>query len=549
MRAGMVPDGIGGASSFSSRIFLAGENSAVLGILFQSIIRMNLTLLQNLILTPVLIIAIIALMYRFVRRNFPSLRLGVLFFVFAVSLLGYYFLTQLTASNALKNIFVCVYPFCPWAQKLLIFVIIAAGAFIILKVSDELIFSTYLLKRADIHVPSLFRSILIFALLAVIVLIVLRIEFGLKLTGILTSSAILSVILGLALQDTLSNIIAGIVLHIEKPFSIGDWVKIGASEGEVVEISWRATRLKTLDGNYIVLPNTNTSKEIVLNYYKPSRAHAITFNIGLAYASAPNTAKEIILKTIQDCQHVLDNPSPSVYTTAFGDHAVQYEIRVWINDHAIHKKITDDIMTKLWYSLRRNNIQIPFPIRTVYMHKEDEGENIHSLSEREKAIKDIELFRDIPEKDVQQLAEVSKIKCFTKGEKIITQGEEGYSLYIITHGHVNIVSFDARGHVIPIRELKQGDYFGEMSLLTGEKRSATVMAGSEAALIEIESRDILPIIKKHPQLMEVLSQKLAERKLATKDIIDKAILTEKLLEKEALSKNIFHKIKEFFAGR
>lgn len=194
-------------------------------------------------------------------------------------------------------------------QRLGIFAVILVGSIIILKIIDKLIFNRYLLKKLNIHIPALYRDILIFIILAIIVIATLRIEFGLKLTGILTSSAIISVIIGLALQDTLSNIIAGIVLHIEKPFKLGDWIRIGEREGEIVEISWRATRLKTIEGNYIITPNTNISKETILNYYEPTKAHEITFQIGIEYPAAPNLVKEILLKSILDCSDILKEPA------------------------------------------------------------------------------------------------------------------------------------------------------------------------------------------------------------------------------------------------
>lgn len=500
---------------------------------------MNLFVLQKLILLPILILFILLFLFRFTKRNFRSIRLGAAFFLFAVSLLGYFYANQFGSISIYLQ---------QWPQRLFIFIAVISGSVIILKIFDEIIFTKYLLEKADIRVPSLFRDIIIFTLLAVIILLTLRIEFGIKLTGILTSSAIISVIIGLALQDTLANIIAGIVLHIEKPFKIGDWIKTGEREGEVIEISWRATRIRTLDNNYIVIPNTNISKDIILNYYEPARAHAISFSIGLEYTAAPNKVKEVILKTIEDCRDILKNPAPIVYTANYGDYAIQYEIKIWIDDHSLHKKIQDEIMTKLWYSLRRNNIHIPFPIRTVYLQKEPKKTEVDPEM-RKDIIKNTGLFQDVSDEDILQIARLSKIKHFANGERIIIQGEKGYSLYIIIQGQATVLGQSERGTLVPVKNLKEGEYFGEMSLLTGETRSATVIADNDILLIEVEANDILPIIKKNPNLMEILSRKLAERKIATKDILDKFLANEKLIEKEALSRNIFYRIKEFFSGK
>jgi small-conductance mechanosensitive channel len=429
---------------------------------------------------------------------------------------------------------------------------VSTASLIVLKISDELIFNIYLLRKANVRVPVLFRDILMFTFLAIVVIIMLRIEFGFQLTGILTSSAIVSVIIGFALQDTLANIIAGIVMHIEKPFDIGDWIKVGDREGEVVETSWKATRLRTLEGNYIVIPNTIISKEIIINYHKPTKAHALVFGIGIAYHIPPSKVKEAVLRTISDCSNVLTNPSPRTTIKSFGDSSINYEIRVWIDNHAVANRVQDDILSKLWYSLKREDIQIPFPIRTIYMQKEQDQKDktqTEAVETKKNIIKNISLFQDIPGGEITHLAELSKLKTFTNEEKIIFQGEEGHSLFIITKGTVNVFTKDMSGNDIAVKDLKEGDYFGEMSLLTGEKRSATLISKGDTTVLEIEAAALSHILHKNPSLIEALSSKLAERKLATKDLLDKAILNDKTTEAEILSKNIFNRIKNFFSGK
>lgn len=459
--------------------------------------------------------------------------------------MGYYYLQYFNKPDLFP--FISSY-ISPWAEKLFIVTLILSVSIITLKVFDEIIFAKYLYGKANIHVPNLFRDIIVFTLLAGIIATTLRVEFGFRLTGLLTSSAILSAIIGLALQDTLSNIISGIVLHIEKPFEIGDWIKIGEQEGEVVEISWRATRLRTIDGNFIVIPNINTSKEIVLNYYKPTKDHAITIKIGIDYSTPPASVKETVLKTIKDCDNILLFPDPAVNVLSFGDSSILYEIKFWIRDHSLLKRIQDDVMTKLWYSLKRKDIHIPFPIQTVYLKQEDKAPDTSlDLETKMDMIKKIELFHDLSGNDLIQIAKTCSPLNFTSGEKIVTLGDEGHSLFLVAQGTVDVVNYDSKGSMIHLKELSSGNYFGEMSLLTGEKRSATVMAKNEVSVLKIASENIVPIIKKNPKIMEAISHKLAERKVTTKDIMDKAILNEKLAEKEALSVNILGKIRAFFS--
>lgn len=499
------------------------------------------------IVQAVLLWGVTGLAYVLTRKLFPRFRLGVMFFSLGFSWTAHVLLKQLMDLGIVSKIL-----FYVWLEKFFMAVFIFAAAIIVLKILDGLIFDRYLLRKGKARIPTLFRDIIILFVLFIMVLIVMRIEFGFNLAGLLTSSAILSIVIGLALQDTLANIISGIVLHIEKPFKIGDWIKTGGNEGEVVEMSWRATRLKTLDGNYIVIPNVNISKETVLNYYEPSRAHAIVFQIGLDYTVAPQQAKAALLESLHDSAYVLKLPEPAVRMINFGDSAIQYEIKIWIEDHSIYKQILDDVMTKIWYRLKRENIQIPFPIHTVLFQKSQECKVEKAYSDRasrQNCIKGIGLFEGMPEAGLMELAEKSRVKLFSRGERIIVQGQTGDSLYVILKGQVGVISDDGRGNTIPIQGLQEGDYFGEMSLLTGEKRSATVIAQSEVSVLEIASSDLLPILRENTNLMQNLSQVLAERKLTTQNVVNQVIQAQKISEKEALSKTILGRIRAFFSGR
>ncbi len=504
--------------------------------------------MANSMIVLLLFVLAIFLVHRVVKRNFTTLHLGPLFFFLGLAVAGYFILEQIYVFNIAR----AFSDTGPWLSKLLVFAIIFLGSIIVLKVCDDLIFNRYLLKKEDVQIPTLFRDIIIFTVLIIVVLVTIKVEFGIRITGILASSAVLTVIIGLALQDTLSNIIAGIVLHIERPFGMGDWIKAGDQEGRVAELSWRATRLRTIEGNFIIIPNTNIAKETILNYYKPTKIHSLTFNIGIEYKAAPNKVKELFLKSIDDCKDVLKKPAPAVYVTEFGDHAVEYEVKVWIENHAIYKNIKDDIMTKIWYRLGREKVEIPFPVRTVYLHDSDKIKAAGKAAAGQKKVKvisQVNLFRDVPEDIIRQLAESAWIKHFSLGEKIITEGDAGHSLFVIVNGNVRVTAPGPKGENVILNNLADGEYFGEMSLLTGEKRSATVEAGSDVTLLEIDADAIAPVVEKNPQLIEVMSRELAGRKLETKDIMDKASVAEEKMEKESLSKNIFWKIKDFFSRK
>ena len=162
--------------------------------------------------------------------------------------------------------------------------------------------------RSD-HVPDRFPSIVQDAIVLALLVMIATFAFGDKF---LATSAVSAVVLGFALQDTLGNAIAGLAIQSEKPFSIGHWVKVGEFEGRVAEVTWRATRLRTKTGNFIVLPNNIVGKEPIINYSEPVAPTRISVQVGCSYDAPPNRVKAVIREALANCALVLRAPAPQV---------------------------------------------------------------------------------------------------------------------------------------------------------------------------------------------------------------------------------------------
>ena len=172
--------------------------------------------------------------------------------------------------------------------------------------------------------------------------------------------------LGFALQDTLGNAFAGLAIQSEKPFHVGHWVRVGEFEGRVAEVTWRATKLRTKAGNFVILPNNIVSKEAITNYSEPAAPLRLDVEVGACYLTPPNQVKAAIAEALGNAPRVLKAPAPDVLLVAFDDSAITYRARFWIDDYERDEAARDEVRTAIYYSFQRHGIEIPWPIQIQY---------------------------------------------------------------------------------------------------------------------------------------------------------------------------------------
>jgi small-conductance mechanosensitive channel len=301
---------------------------------------------------------------------------------------------------------------------------------------------------------------------------------------LLTTSAVSAVVLGFALQDTLGNAFAGLAIQSEKPFHVGHWVRVGEFEGRVTEVTWRATKLRTKAGNFVVLPNNVVGKEAITNYSEPAAPTRLDVEVGASYLTAPNEVKAAILEALRNSSRVLESPPPSVELVAFDASAINYKARFWVDDYERDEAARDQVRTAIYYTFQRHNIEIPWPIQVQYERELREPDGASRAREQERLLASVDLFASLSSDMRREIAESSPPVVYGSGEAIVRQGEPGQSMFIVCSGTVSVVLEPGRQEVARI---ERGGYFGEMSLLTGEPRTATVLASGDASVVEISA--------------------------------------------------------------
>jgi CRP-like cAMP-binding protein len=331
---------------------------------------------------------------------------------------------------------------------------------------------------------------------------------------LLTTTAVGAVVVGFALQDTLGNLFAGLAIQIEKPFRVGHWVQIADREGQVQEITWRATKLRTKAGQFLIVPNSVISKEPLLNYSEPTIPTRIEVEIGASYGSPPNDVKQAIHEAVANSPLAMKTPEPQVIVKGFGASSIDYVAQFWIEDYAIDRSARDQVRTNLWYTFRRRNIEIPYPIQVQYDRAEEPMRTTQHIAAASALLGGVELFKTLDMDARYSLAKSSSEHLFAAGEAIVRQGAEGASMFVLLEGRARVV-IEPSGQEVAV--IPAGGFFGEMSMLTGDRRTATVIALADARLLEIAAKDFRELALANPGLLDHVSTIMSTRRVELAD--------------------------------
>ncbi|MEA3265935.1 MAG: mechanosensitive ion channel family protein [Candidatus Fermentibacteria bacterium] len=370
-------------------------------------------------------------------------------------------------------------------------------------------------KQMELPIPRLVIDVLTFIVMATLAVVLLNTLFSVKLTAFLVTSTVLSAVIGLSLQDILGNVFAGLSLQLERPYEMEDWVEVDGIQGAIEEMNWRVLTIRTRDNDLMTVPNATVSKTVVTNYSKPTRLHLTHIKVGVGYAHPPERVKKVLMGAVSDTNGISTKPSPAIFLSDFGNSSIEYDVRFWIKDFSRKLHISDAVRSRIWYCLQRAGMSIPFPIRDVYLHTvaQDHEDKLRAELHADiiKELQKVEIFKPLAGSDITTLADHSSILRYTRGETMVRQNDSGDSLYIIRSGSVEITLKTGKSEPVVLASLGPGKCFGEMSLLTGEPRSATVTALEETQVVVVDKDGLKALFESNPALVEPLSTMLEKR--------------------------------------
>src|SRR3990167_7829026 len=352
---------------------------------------------------------------------------------------------------------------------------------------------------------------------------------GLDLGSIVATSAMITAVVAFAMQDTLGNILGGLALQMDNSIEIGDWIKVDDVSGRVVDIRWRSTLVETRNWETVVFPNSQLmkSKFLVLGRRtgQPVQWRRwVWFNVSMDIP--PTRVVRVVEEAIQqtDIANVAKNPLPNCVLMDMDDKGyVRYAMRYWLTDLTPDDPTDAVIRWHIMTALQRAGIKLAMDERSIHMTKENEKyeEMLHhrEILLRIKTLKQVELFSQMTEQELTALAERLRFSPFAKGEIISRQGATAHWLYIVIRGEAEVYLETPDGGRRVLRDLGKGSFFGEMGLMTGAPRSASVLARTDVECYRLDKEMFEEILHQRPSIAEEISQVLAVRKVELDSMI------------------------------
>jgi small-conductance mechanosensitive channel/CRP-like cAMP-binding protein len=388
------------------------------------------------------------------------------------------------------------------------------GLIVLFCLSNLLIYfivDIYLYHRAGKETPTFVRELVSLAIYLFFAIVSLRLIFHIEISSIVTTTTVLTAAIAFAMQSTLGNVLAGFSIQTDRLLSLDTWVSIHEKNilGKILNIGFRYTTLRTLDNNLVQVPNSTFVQNIITSFGSSTDPNKVAVNltVSLGYELPPERAKSILMRVLTDDKAILADPPPLVRLRSLADSSIDYQLKFYLEEYSNRDSTTDRVYTRAWYAITREGFSFPFPHQEIIVTKSIDPFRF-PVETVMPEIRKIELFTVLEDREVESLAERARIKVYGPGESVVRQGEEGNSLFIVLKGGLHALINEIR-----VGELPEGSVFGEMSLLTGEPRKASVVASSEVVVAELSRESIEPVIRRRPEIMESLSAILAHREL------------------------------------
>jgi CRP-like cAMP-binding protein len=396
------------------------------------------------------------------------------------------------------------------AHVLLVLASIHLGALLLFKV---------LLPAAHTPLPQIAHDLTVTGLTLGWGLLWLRLV-GVDASQLFATSAIVTAVVAFAMQDTLGNVMGGVALQLDNSLRVGEWVQIDDLSGRVVDVRWRYTEIQTRNRETVVVPNSWLMKNRFRVLRKPPGEpllwrRMLQFNID--HHAAPTLVLRTLQQAVQDASiaHVAQQPPPSAVLMDMCPGYNHYTLRYWLTDPQFDDPTDSAVRIHALAALAREGIRLGMPLaKRVLTHKDEQSRSARAqrdLARRTQAIRHIALFANLPEAEQQVLAAHLVFAPFAAGSAITRQGAVAHWLYLILHGEAEVVVDGPQGRT-SVARLHDGEFFGEMGLLTGEPRSATVLAATDVECYRLDKEGFALVLAARPELAEEISTLLATRR-------------------------------------
>jgi branched-chain amino acid transport system substrate-binding protein len=308
--------------------------------------------------------------------------------------------------------------------------------------------------------------------------------------------------IGFYLQQTWASFLVNLL----RRFRIGDWVKIDEfEEGEVIDITWQDTRIKTRDECVVTIPNNVVLQSTIKDFCYPDDVYWLTTKIKIDASHTPERVKKVLLDALLAADKILKDPSPVVAVTNINKDTIEYAVSYCSDDYGDKMFVKDDVFIRMWHHLKLAEIIPAIESQKIPQTITEKSFLMQNVIEK------IDIFECLSDEEKKCLTEQLRPHHFEADNIVCQQGESGDSLFFIMEGVISVYVTPEKGKIREIARLGAGNFFGEMVLLTGEMRTATITMLTDSRLVEISKADLMPFIKARPELVESMARILATR--------------------------------------
>ncbi|MFZ5445501.1 MAG: cyclic nucleotide-binding domain-containing protein [Myxococcota bacterium] len=394
------------------------------------------------------------------------------------------------------------------------------GAVAMVGAAATLLFSV-VLPRARLRTPLIVQDVVVgIAMVATSVAVLGR--AGVNLSGLIATSAVFTAMLGFSLQDVIGNIAGGLALQVDNSLEEGDWIRVGDVTGRVVEVRWRHTAVETRNWETVLIPNTVMTKSNVFilgrRQGQPQQLRRwVYFNVD--WRHQPGDVISVVETAVRAArlERVAATPPPNVVLMDMTDTFGKYAVRYWLTDIAVDDPTDSAVRACIYFALQRADMTLAMPAHALFVTEETTDRKAikteKQLQRRRKLLETIELLSGLSPEERNELAQHMKYAPFARGEVMTRQGADAHWLYLVEEGTATVRVSDGINDR-EVAKLVGPCFFGEMSLLTGEPRSATVIADGEVECFRLDKVAMQGVFKARPEVAQKLAQVLAERKVA-----------------------------------
>ena len=338
--------------------------------------------------------------------------------------------------------------------------------------------------------------------------------FDLPIQGLLATSGVIAIVLGLALQSTLNDVFSGLVLSLSRPYKPGDWINIeGGTEGQVIEMNWRATHILTPRRDLAIVPNSTIAKSKILNVSSPTRIHGITVAVALGSEISPSSGTNILELAMLNSQTILAVPKPAVRVVSIDSAQTGYELTFFVEQLSSATEAQNELFDLIFRHTAAAGAQLAAPKNGPSQSPIGESRMTEKAGP-EVVLNLASIFTALMPNERAEIAAKLKQITYETGDTVVEPGSVLQSLFVVGSGVLSVKRSDSGGGERELLRFGPGDTFGEIGLLMGISCGATVTALSHATVYELGKKDLAPVLEARPQVARELSLLLAHQQAA-----------------------------------